>query len=111
MMPFVPLCFIVDTAARARPTLKCSLGTFLFLRPYFPSPRRGHVHPAGAVRGVHPPVHPHCPLGHDGVISEQDAVFLGSDCIDSYFDAMSALRLRCERSLTADLFLTDCLKI
>ena len=36
MMPFVPLCFIVDTAARARPTLKCSLGTFLFLRPHFP---------------------------------------------------------------------------
>ena len=35
MMPFVPLCFIVDTAARARPTLKCSLGTFLFLRPCF----------------------------------------------------------------------------
>ena len=33
MMPFVPLCFIVDTAARARPTLKCSLVTFLFLRP------------------------------------------------------------------------------
>ena len=35
MMPFVPLCFIVDTAARARPTLKCSLGTFLFLRSCF----------------------------------------------------------------------------
>ena len=47
---------------------------------------------------------------------------LGSDCIDSYFDALSALWLRSycspsalwlisECSLTADLFLTDCLKI
>ena len=50
------------------------------------------------------------------------SIFKGSDCIGSYFDALSALWLffKCflsalwvlsECSLTADLFLTDYLKI
>ena len=53
---------------------------------------------------------------------QQDAVFIGSDFIDSYFDALSAhwvlsgcslsaLWVLTECSLTADLFLTNCLKI
>ena len=44
-------------------------------------------------------------------INKQDAVFKGADCIDSYFDALSALWVLPECSLTAVLFLTDCLKI
>ena len=51
----------------------------------------------------------------DQTRQKQDAVFIGSDCIDSYFDALSAHWFLCncslECSLTADLFLTDCIKI
>ena len=50
-------------------------------------------------------------LIHFTGLLKQDAVFIGSDCIDSYFDALSAFWVLYECSLTADLYLTDCLKI
>ena len=46
-----------------------------------------------------------CPLLRE---FKQDAVFKGSDCIDSYFDALSALWLLSDYSLIALWKLTEC---